>query len=194
MGRMLVTGGARFVGRHLTKALLEAGHEVHAVDSLRPLTGALDPAVGWPLFEPRDYHDFVFHRADCRDRFRSAAGEAFDAAVFQWAAAAYPVRREGYTLLSEEMIALGDEIGLPDMSHGWAKLTAEYLARGAGRAGGARPGASGGAGGHRRRRPGGGGTDPRPARPAGADAGRCRGAARRAGGGLTTGELSGPKV
>lgn len=46
--------------------------------------------------------------------------------------AAYPVkfqRPEGYVLLTEEMISFGDDIGMPDMSYGWAKLTCEYLAR-----------------------------------------------------------------
>ena len=32
-------------------------------------------------------------------------------------------------LLAEEMIRFDGDIGLPDMSYGWAKLTAEYLAR-----------------------------------------------------------------
>ncbi|WP_298445181.1 NAD-dependent epimerase/dehydratase family protein, partial [Ferrimicrobium sp.] len=46
--------------------------------------------------------------------------------------AAYPVelqREEGYVLLSEEMIDFQGDIGMPDMSYGWAKLTCEYLAR-----------------------------------------------------------------
>jgi nucleoside-diphosphate-sugar epimerase len=67
MGKMPVTGAAGFLGRPLTRALLQAGHEVHAVDSIRLLAGAVDPAAGWPLFEPRDKHGFRFHRADCRD-------------------------------------------------------------------------------------------------------------------------------
>ncbi len=46
--------------------------------------------------------------------------------------AAYPIKyqREGdYVLLREDMIGFDDDIGMPDMSYGWAKLTCEYLAR-----------------------------------------------------------------
>jgi len=46
--------------------------------------------------------------------------------------AAYPVkfqRPDNYLLLKEDMISFGDDIGMPDMSYGWAKLTCEYLAR-----------------------------------------------------------------
>jgi GDP-L-fucose synthase len=134
----------------------------------------VDPEVGWPLFEPRDFRRFIFYRMDCRDWFRSTGEHGFDAAFhlaalvggrlmiennplavaedlgidaafFQWAAAArpgrcvcfsssaaYPVRlqrRESYVLLSEDMIRFDGDIGMPDMSYGWAKLTAEYLAR-----------------------------------------------------------------
>jgi GDP-L-fucose synthase len=45
--------------------------------------------------------------------------------------AAYPVkyqRADKYMLLHEDMISFGDDIGMPDMSYGWAKLTCEYLA------------------------------------------------------------------
>lgn len=46
--------------------------------------------------------------------------------------AAYPIKYqcpENYVLLTEDMITFGDDIGMPDMSYGWAKLTVEYLAR-----------------------------------------------------------------
>jgi len=69
---------------------------------------------------------------------------AIDAAYWQWAtqtmpakticfssSAVYPIKyqREGdYQLLCEEMVGFGDDVGMPDMSYGWAKLTHEYLA------------------------------------------------------------------
>lgn len=70
---------------------------------------------------------------------------AIDAAYWQWAketkpkkticfssSAAYPIklqRPDHYILLKEDMIAFGEDIGMPDMTYGWAKLTHEYLAQ-----------------------------------------------------------------
>jgi nucleoside-diphosphate-sugar epimerase len=70
---------------------------------------------------------------------------SIDAEYWQWAAkasprktitfsssAAYPIkyqRAQGYQLLKEEMIEIGGDIGMPDMSYGWAKLTCEYLGK-----------------------------------------------------------------
>lgn len=70
---------------------------------------------------------------------------SIDAHYWQWAAearpqktvtfsssAAYPIKRQrqvGYHLLKEEMIEFGDDIAMPDMSYGWAKLTTEYLGK-----------------------------------------------------------------
>jgi len=70
---------------------------------------------------------------------------SIDAEYWQWAervrpektlcfssSAAYPIKfqKEGsYRLLTEDMISFDEDIGMPDMSYGWAKLTCEYLAR-----------------------------------------------------------------
>lgn len=174
MNRILVTGGAGFVGRHFCKHFLQEGDEVHCVDSVVPLTGGIDPAEGWPLFDPRDFERFTFVKQDCRDYFADAKNAGFDhvfhlaamvggremiennplavaedlsidASFWQWArhakvgkvicfssSAAYPVkyqRAEGYRLLSEDMIEFVNDIGMPDMTYGWAKLTHEYLAQ-----------------------------------------------------------------
>jgi GDP-L-fucose synthase len=171
--KVLVTGGAGFVGRHMIKRLLELGHEVHCVDNVAPLTGGLLPKK-WPLYSPFDFKNFYFHHEDCRDYFKRVNDTDFDycfhlaamvggrlmiennplavaddlsidAEYWQWAArtkprktlcfsssAAYPIglqKEKGYKLLREDMINFDSDIGMPDMSYGWAKLTCEYLAK-----------------------------------------------------------------
>ena len=66
------------------------------------------------------------------DFFRYALRIKPRKAVFFSSSAAYPImyqRREDHVLLSEDMIAFETQLGMPDMSYGWAKLTGEYLAR-----------------------------------------------------------------
>lgn len=174
--KILVTGGAGFVGRHLCKALLERRDTVICVDNIVPLTGGICPITndGWPLFNPFDYKNFTFIKDDCRNYFMRvndtdfdevyhlaamvggremiehnplavAEDLAIDSLFWQWAkktkpaksvcfssSAAYPIkyqRQQEYKLLTEDMIDFQDNIGLPDLSYGWAKLTHEYLAR-----------------------------------------------------------------
>ncbi|MEJ8566895.1 NAD-dependent epimerase/dehydratase family protein [Elongatibacter sediminis] len=174
MKKILITGGAGFVGRRFCKRYLESGDEVHCVDPIAPDTGGLDPHSGWPLFSPGDYENFYFYQQDCRNWFKTRADDDFDyvfhlaamvggramienrplavaddlsidAEYWQWAervrpaktvcfssSAAYPIDRQkkgSYELLSEDMIRFDGDIGMPDMTYGWAKLTCEYLAR-----------------------------------------------------------------
>ena len=66
------------------------------------------------------------------DFFRYALRVKPKKVVFFSSSAAYPIslqRRENYILLREDMIDFRENIGMPDMSYGWAKLTGEYLAR-----------------------------------------------------------------
>ncbi|MBV9242813.1 MAG: NAD(P)-dependent oxidoreductase [Acidobacteria bacterium] len=174
MRKVLVTGGAGFVGRRLVKRLLEAGDEVHCVDSLAPLSGAIEPGSRWFRIDPTHFENFHFYHEDCRQYFDRVKATDFDlcfhlaaivggrlvieqnplavaddlsidAAYWRWAvetkpkrsvcfssSAAYPVkfqRRDDFKLLSEEMIDFKDDLGVPDMSYGWSKLTLEYLGR-----------------------------------------------------------------
>lgn len=174
MNKVLVTGGAGFVGRHFIRRLLDSDDEVHCVDNIAPLTGGIDPKEGWLFFNPFDYNNFHFYKEDCRAYFERIKDDDFDycfhlaamvggrlmiensplavaddlsidAEYWQWAkntkprkticfssSAAYPIKYQAYgnyELLKEDMIEFEKEIGIPDMTYGWAKLTCEYLAR-----------------------------------------------------------------
>ena len=48
------------------------------MDSIVPLTGGIDVARSWPMFDPRDFQNFYFHKQDCRDYFRRVADTDFD--------------------------------------------------------------------------------------------------------------------
>jgi nucleoside-diphosphate-sugar epimerase len=170
--RILITGGAGFVGRHFTKRLLENGHSVVVVDNLIQGSGGIHPD-SWPLFSPKDFKNFMFVYQDCRDFFVQNSSEYFDyifhlaavvggrltiernplavaadlaidADMWNWAksakpgkvvnfssSAAYPIKyqtsSEDAVFLSEDLIDFSGDLGRPDLTYGWAKLTSEYL-------------------------------------------------------------------
>ncbi len=64
--RILVTGGAGFIGSHLVDALLEAGHTVRVFDNLEPqVHGGLRERGEWPGYLAADCEKVV---GDVRDR------------------------------------------------------------------------------------------------------------------------------
>lgn len=174
MRKILITGGAGFVGRRFCKRFLEMGDQVYCVDKVEKYTGGIHPEDRWPLFNPLDFKNFFFYHEDCRDFFRQNNDDDFDyvfhlaamvggrlmiennplvvaddlsidAHYWQWAAhtkpkkticfsssAAYPIKyqtKNHYRLLKEHMIDFETDLGMPDMSYGWAKLTVEYISR-----------------------------------------------------------------
>lgn len=115
MARVLVTGGAGFVGRHFTRALLERGDEVHVVDSLVPGGGGIDPRAGWPLFEPRDFPAFHFYRQDCREWFQRSPGAGFDLALHLAAVVG------GRRMIEEDPLAVAVDLSIDAAYWGWAR-------------------------------------------------------------------------
>jgi UDP-glucose 4-epimerase len=90
--RAIVTGGAGFIGSHLIDALVERGHEVHAVDNLA--TGSRENLPAGVLLHELDVRDgamrevfarlrpdVVFHLAAQADVGTSVEQPAFDADV-----------------------------------------------------------------------------------------------------------------
>ena len=100
-----------------------------------------------------DDFDYAFHLAaivggrEVIEKMPIAVAQdlAIDADFWSWAtksrpkkvisfssSASYPIKYQKYNdyrLLKEEFINFGDDIGLPDLTYGWAKLTSEYLGK-----------------------------------------------------------------
>jgi nucleoside-diphosphate-sugar epimerase len=121
--KILITGGAGFVGQRFCKRFLDAGDEVHCVDPVATDTGGLDPDAGWPLYNPRDYRNFHYHAEDCRHWFRSHDDGDFDYAVHLAAMVG------GRAMIENRPLAVADDLSIDAEYWQWAKLTCEYLAR-----------------------------------------------------------------
>ena len=116
MRKILITGGAGFVGRHFTRHFLDAGDEVHVVDSIECYTGGIDPADGWPIFDPRDYANFKFEKIDCRDYFRRPSDSEFDYALHLAAMVG------GRLMIENNPLVVADDLSIDAAYWQWAKL------------------------------------------------------------------------
>lgn len=113
MSKILITGGAGFVGRHFVQRLLPEGHEIHCVDILEPLSGAITPA-DWPLFQPLDFENFHFYSEDCRDWFKQHTDTDFDYA-FHLAAMV-----GGRAMIENNPLAVADDLSIDAEYWQWA--------------------------------------------------------------------------
>jgi len=116
MSKVLVTGGCGFVGRHLIARLLKEGHEVHCVDVMAPLSGAIAPER-WPIFSPLDYDGFRFYEEDCREWFRAHSDDDFDYA-FHLAAMV-----GGRAMIENNPLAVADDLSIDAAYWQWAVKT-----------------------------------------------------------------------
>lgn len=147
--RVLITGDAGFVGRHMRHALEVRGHDVYGVDLTRGYD-ALD------FFRRTDRpYDLAVHCAAViggragidGSPLAVATNLALDSWFFRWlqlsgtpravyfsSSAAYPVDLQNDVAtampLAEDDVRVGRSanIGRPDAMYGWAKLTGEQLA------------------------------------------------------------------
>lgn len=79
--KFLVTGAAGFIGSHVSKRLLDAGHEVVGLDNLNDY---YDPNLKLARLELLKSESFTFHKLDLADREGMAAlfaNEKFDRVI-----------------------------------------------------------------------------------------------------------------
>jgi nucleoside-diphosphate-sugar epimerase len=142
--KILITGYRGFVGQYFIKKY--AGHDIVGID----LQDGMDVREFFQF--NREKYDLVIHlaaivggRATIEGNPLSVATDlAIDSDFFNWAlltkpgrivyfssSAAYPIMYQqdnNWFPLSEDMIDL-DNVGNPDLTYGWSKLTGEYLAK-----------------------------------------------------------------
>jgi GDP-L-fucose synthase len=115
--KVLVTGGAGFVGRHLCHELLRRGDDLVCVDSIQRYTGGICPQEnnGWPLYDPRHYSNFQFIRMDCREYFQTHLDTDFDE-VYHLAALV-----GGREMIENKPLAVAEDLAIDSMFWIWAQ-------------------------------------------------------------------------
>jgi nucleoside-diphosphate-sugar epimerase len=112
--KILITGGAGFVGRHLTKRMVDAGHSVTVVDNLNSLSASAPN--DWPEHLKCD---FFFIKEDCRDYFKTWATRVvnptqFDI-IFHLAAVV-----GGRVMIEDSPLAVAEDLSIDAEMFSWA--------------------------------------------------------------------------
>jgi UDP-glucose 4-epimerase len=112
--RILITGGAGFIGSHLSERLLSLGHDVVVIDDLS--TGNIDNIAGF-----RDHPRYAFHHDTIFHRERMVSLISATDAIFHLAAAVGVKRIVDHPVQAIETNVAGSEIVL--------SLAAQYRKR-----------------------------------------------------------------
>jgi len=113
MQKILITGGAGFVGRHFCRYFLDRGDQVHCVDPIIRGTGGIDPDY-WPLFSPKESINFHYYRQDCRDYFKEHGDDDFDYCLHLAAIVG------GRMMIENDPLAIADDLSIDSEYWRWA--------------------------------------------------------------------------
>ncbi|MDC0343167.1 NAD-dependent epimerase/dehydratase family protein [Alphaproteobacteria bacterium] len=115
MKKVLITGGAGFVGRNFTKFFLDIGYDVTVVDSIVDLTGGIHPNK-WMNYAPFDFKNFKFEKKDCREWFKENNITDFDYVLHLAAMVG------GREIIENSPITVADDLSIDSQFWQWATL------------------------------------------------------------------------
>ena len=113
MKKILITGGAGFVGRRFVKFFLDRGDKVVCVDNIAKFTGGINPKK-WPLYNPYDYKNFNFYKQDCREWFKKNKDTEIDYSLHLAAMVG------GRKIIEDEPMIVADDLSIDSSYWQWA--------------------------------------------------------------------------
>ena len=113
MKKILITGGAGFVGRRFVKYFLDRGDKVICVDNIVKFTGGINPKK-WPLYNPYDYKNFKFYNHDCREWFKKNYDTEIDYSLHLAAMVG------GRKIIEDEPMIVADDLSIDSSYWQWA--------------------------------------------------------------------------
>ena len=113
MKKILITGGAGFVGRRFVKYFLDRGDKVICVDNIAKFTGGINPKK-WPLYNPYDYKNFKFYNYDCREWFKKNNDTEIDYSLHLAAMVG------GRKIIEDEPMIVADDLSIDSSYWQWA--------------------------------------------------------------------------